>query len=34
MLPILESVGVNSLGMGVIGAVDDGCDSFITIDGG
>jgi hypothetical protein len=34
MLPILESVGVNSLGMGVIGAVDDGCDCFVMIDGG
>jgi hypothetical protein len=30
----LKEVGWKSLGIEVIGAVDDGCNSFMTIDGG
>ena len=31
---ILNDDTVNRLGMGVIGVVDDGCDSLVTINGG
>jgi hypothetical protein len=34
MLLILRDVGWKSRGIGVIGAVDAGCDSFVTMDGG
>jgi hypothetical protein len=30
----LKDVGWKSLGRGVIGVVDGGCDSFVTMDGG
>jgi hypothetical protein len=33
-LPILNDVAVNRSGIGVMGVVDDGCDCFMTIDGG
>ena len=34
MLAILNDVAGNRLGMGMIGVVDDSCDSLVTIDGG
>ena len=33
-MPILNDVAVNRVGMGMIGAVDNGCNGFVTMDGG
>jgi hypothetical protein len=34
ILPILNDVAATRSGIGVMGVVDDGCDCFMTIDGG